>query len=398
MSVYWFTSVCIALAASATALATPPSFTPLGDLPGGTFQSGAGGVSADGSIVAGGSTSNCIAPGYCNGEAFVWQSGTMTPLGFPPSSAPNPFSGIQAVSADGSILAGSASSDEGTNEPFRWANGVFTPLGRIPGYGNNAHLTTGISDDGTRIVGWGYSADGDETQAWLWENDAMIGLGTLSGMPQSLSAAYGISGDGNVVVGASSGQAFSWINGDMTGLGTIPPPFPGPKVTVGSYATATSTNGSVIVGASSAYDYDTEQSRLEAFRWSDAMMIGLGDLPGGEFHSSASAVSADGSIIAGIGSTDTGDEVFLWDAANGMRELRGLLENDFGLDLTGWSLPYVRDISADGSVIVGTGINPEGNYEAFLAVVPEPATIGLLLIGVLLGRPGRRRGLDWVNS
>lgn len=58
------------LAADGAALADPPSFTPLGDLPGGTSWSGTGGVSADGLIVAGSSTSNCVG-NICNSEAFI---------------------------------------------------------------------------------------------------------------------------------------------------------------------------------------------------------------------------------------------------------------------------------------------------------------------------------------
>lgn len=362
--------------------AEPASFTPLGDLPGGGFMSGAGAVSADGSIVAGGGCSSYV--NGCNTEAFIWQSGTMSPLGFPPSSSPNPFSGIQAMSADGAILAGSGSSDEGTNEPFRWESGVFTPLGRIPGYGTNAHLTTGISNDGGRIVGWGYNASGQNTQAWLWENGTMMGLGTLGGQPGSASSANGISGDGNVVVGGSDGQAFRWINGNMMGLGYLPSPFPGPEVSLGSYAASASGDGSFIVGASNAIDYSTDQYQVEAFRWSNGVMTGLGDLPGGDFFSSASAVSADGSVVVGQGTGANGEVAVIWDSLNGMRDLRDVLVGDFGLDLTGWTLRYVSDISSDGTVIVGTGINPNGDYEAFRAVVPEPSSLSLIILCVLV--------------
>ncbi|MBK8270786.1 MAG: PEP-CTERM sorting domain-containing protein [Planctomycetes bacterium] len=365
------------LGMSGSALAEPPSFIPLGDLPGGGFMSGAGAVSADGSIVAGASCSYTMND-FCYSEAFVWQGGTMSPLGFPPDWNPIPFSGIQAMSADGAMLAGSARSEEGTNEPFRWENGVFTSLGRIPGYGTNAHLTNGMSDDGQRIVGWGYSASGELAQAWLWENGSMTGLGTLSGQPGSSSSASGISGDGSVIVGGSDGQAFRWVDGVMTGIGFLPPPFPGEDVSLASYAAAASYDGSIIVGGSSAYDYSTDQSQGQAFRWSDGAMIGLGDLPGGDFASSATAVSADGSIIVGQGTASTGEVAFIWDQSHGMRDLRELLVGDFGLDLTGWTLRYVSDISADGRVIVGTGINPAGDNEAFRAVVPEPGSVTLL--------------------
>ena len=43
--------------------------------------------------------------------------------------------------------------------------------------------------------------------------------------------------------------------------------------------------------------------------------------------------------------------------------------NDFGLgdSLTGWKLTNPQGLSADGTFVVGYGINPSGKYEGFLA-------------------------------
>lgn len=384
MSINRILATSIGFISVSAALADPASFTPLGDLPGGTFYSGAGAISADGSTIVGTSVSNYWGPNTSNSEAFRWQGGMMMGLGFPQGSNPYPFSTAQAVSANGNIIAGSGSSDEGTNEPFRWESGVFTPLGRIPGYGTNAHLTTGISNDGGRIVGWGYDASGQNTQAWLWENGTMMGLGTLRGQPGSISAAYGISGDGNTIAGSSDDQAFRWTNGTMTGLGFLPSPFPGPDIVQTSWASSASGDGSVIVGGSRAFDYES-LDQTEAFLWLNGKMTGLGDLPGGEFRSYATAVSADGTIIVGQGTGMSGEVAFIWDSLHGMRDLRDVLVNGFGLDLTGWTLRYVSDISADGTAIVGMGLNPNGDYEAFLALVPEPSSLSLALLCVLAG-------------
>jgi hypothetical protein len=50
-----------------------------------------------------------------------------------------------------------------------------------------------------------------------------------------------------------------------------------------------------------------------------------------------------------------------------------------GLDLSGWVLDSATAISADGTVLVGT----DGS-RAWVAVVPEPATLWLLsLVGLL---------------
>ncbi len=52
-----------------------------------------------------------------------------------------------------------------------------------------------------------------------------------------------------------------------------------------------------------------------------------------------------------------------------MRNLKQVLENDYGLDLTGWTLTYAGDISSDGNVIVGVGTNPDGDTEGWIAVL-----------------------------
>ena len=43
-----------------------------------------------------------------------------------------------------------------------------------------------------------------------------------------------------------------------------------------------------------------------------------------------------------------------------MRNLKTVLENDYGLDLTGWELHRAYGISDDGSTIVSSGVSPNG--------------------------------------
>jgi len=118
----------------------------------------------------------------------------------------------------------------------------------------------------------------------------------------------------------------------------------------------------------------------EAFRWtSGGGMVGLGDLPGGDFWSEALDVSADGSTVVGWGVSASGQEAFIWDQANGMRNLRDVLVSDLGLNLTGWTLDAAYGISDDGQTIVGWGYNPSGNPEAWIATLPEPVTLSLSL-------------------
>ena len=48
-----------------------------------------------------------------------------------------------------------------------------------------------------------------------------------------------------------------------------------------------------------------------------------------------------------------------------------------------------RDISPDGFTIIGAGINPSGNQEAWHAVIPEPSGSWVLMFAGL----ARRRAL-----
>lgn len=272
-----------------------------------------------------------------------------------------------------------------------------------------------------------YLAVRDEAFRWT-EQEGMVGLGHLPGPgPENKkSYAHAVSSDGSVIVGASLSsfrpQAFRWTEqGGMVGLGD----FPGP-VGYADYSRANdvSADGSVIVGVGES------SSGREAFIWTEQNgLIGLSDLPGGLFQSEAYVVSANGQVVAGRGETDFGyeffrwtqqggmvslgslvpnidnyskptgitadgsiivgnivtyafeRETFIWDETNGIRNLENVLINDYGLDLTGWSLRTVGSVASDGQTFVGTGINPDGFTEAWIATIPEPATLILLALG-----------------
>jgi probable HAF family extracellular repeat protein len=330
---------------------------------------------------------------------------------------PSPYdtgSHATGVSGDGSVVVG-ASGDFFTQRAWRWTAG-----GGMVGLGPTSVSTaaTGVSADGSTVVGEGpagwrwtegggfqelglaaaYAASSDGSviagdglttvggqlafQASRWSSSGAVPISTLP------STARGISGDGSVLVGGSSQrttsppfttlpEAFRWTSaGGMVGLGDLP------GGASRSQANAVSADGSVIVGRG------TSDSGIEAFRWTSALgMVGLGDLPGGIFGSEALAVSADGSIVVGKGDS-TESKPFIWDATNGMRNLSTVLTG-LGLDLTGWDLRTATGISADGMTIIGDGVN-NGVEQAWIAVIPEPGT-GLLVMTGLLGLACRQR-------
>jgi hypothetical protein len=75
-----------------------------------------------------------------------------------------------------------------------------------------------------------------------------------------------------------------------------------------------------------------------------------------------------------------------------MRALQVILEDNYGLDLSGWTLTDARGISADGSTIAGFGLNPSGNREAYVAYLPEPGGSLLTSSALLALAVFRRRG------
>ena len=345
-------------------LPLPPGVT-------GTPYSYAYDVSGDGSTVVG--LSGC--------EAFRWtpEDGMVGVVTVSPACT----GGACGVSADGSVLAG-----DNPPEAFRWtADGGMTGIGFLPGHHRSYAL--GVSADASVLVGGSYSSS--ETEAFRWsQEDGMVGLGILPGYERSWANA--VSADGSVVVGESQlsgwvSEAFRWTSGTgMVGLGHLGSGYE-------SSAHDLSADGSVVVGES--WDY-SEDMTPEAFLWTEESgMVGLGHLPGEYGMSRAYGVSADGSVVVGQShSPDYPWQAFIWDEANGMRSLKEVLENDFGLDLTGWSLREATAISDDGLTIVGNGKNPSGEYpEAWrtqLTPVPIPGAVWLLGSG-LIGLVGFRR-------
>jgi len=346
-----------------------PSFQGLGHLTGAPHASVANGVSADGTVVVGVHT---IDNG--NARAFRWTpTSGMVAL---PSSAE---SVAYAVCADGSAIVGKAKGMYGADYAACWTDSGMVQLPELPGGGYGGASAFGISADGAVIVGADSASNG--TEAFRWDSAGIIGLGDLAGGIFQ-SHAFDVSDDGNVIVGwsysAAGGEAFRWVPGSgMTGLGDLPDGY------FSSVANAVSADGLVIVGRGCS------ESGQEAVRWmGTGGPLSLGDLPGGTTESEAFAASGNGSVIVGRGTTDSGRAAFIWDTVHGMRSLADVLTQECGLDLAGWQLESAKCISPDGLIIAGYGKNPGGETEAWIARLPEPGTgaLGLWAAALLAWR------------
>ena len=336
------TALAIAAAVTPARAGEFDVLTGLGTLGGTT--SFANGLSANGAVAVGYS--------YTAGNAqraFRWSGGVMTNLG----TLGGTSSFATQTSADGAVVVGRSGTAGGVNHAFRWSGGIMTDLGTIGGTTSAAY---GVSADGAVVVGSARIAGDSETHAFRWSGGVMADLGTLGG---TFSTAYGVSADGAVVIGRATAAGdvehhpFRWSGGVMTNLGTFG----------GTYGNAlgVSANGAVVVG----YSNLPGDAFSHAFRWSGGTMTDLGTLGG--IDSYATAVSADGSVVVG-GSLITGSpgyRAFRWKAATGMQSISSLLTAS-GVNITGWTLSLANGVSADGTVILGTGTNPSGNTEAWI--------------------------------
>lgn len=343
---------------------------------------------------------------------------------------PSIGSAAWAVSADSLVVVGSDYSDfsVGVEQAFRWTVDQGPQgLGLLPG--TQRSRANAVSADGTVIVGSSNDVvDFDDGGAFRWtSSQGMMSLGTLPD-GRRFGAANGVSGDGDVIVGGAptadgkGNEAVRWTSaGGAIGLGDLP------GGEFNSMATGVSADGSVIAGWGRIQDASSSGSIFHAFRWTEATgMVALGDLPGGNAHSTAYAISDDGTTIVGLSSGSSGVKTFrwtqstgmisispgsffqpwdvsgdgsvvvgsgptgdprgtavIWDAINGQRSLAAVLEDVYGVSLGGWTLEEASGISADGTTIVGWGFSPDEKPFAWVAVIPEPTMWPLLAIGLL---------------
>jgi probable HAF family extracellular repeat protein len=350
--------VAVAAAAlTACSVAGAGTFQGLGYLRGGS-SSGASAVSPDGTVVVG------VSASASGTEAFRWTAaGGMVGLGDLPGGSFS--SGASGVSADGAVVVGTGSSISGS-EAFRWTvDGGMVGLGYLPG--GSSSSAADVSADGSVVVGTGSSASGSEAFRWTADG-GMAGLGYLN--PAYLdSGAYGVSADGSVVVGASyicnwgHFEAFRWTaDRGMTGLGYL-------------YwwdhwteAYDVSADGNVVVGFSGATYHLLEEGTNEAICWMPGGWFSLGQLHSGDSDNRATRVSPDGSVVLGWSGNMGLYEFFIYTPSMGMQSFASLLGPVLP---AGWTVTSASAVTVNDGIatLVGTGINPSGGTEAYIATL-----------------------------
>lgn len=381
--------IALATFAVSTVLGLPPaseasSFRGLIGSPGVSPQRvEALGISDDGRVVVGA----LYLPGVSRPEAFRWtaESG-FERLGF--LGGEDQESRAVAVSADGSVVVGASSSPESGiwSEPFRWESSTgMVGLGDLPGGGFEGSATD-VSADGAVVAGRSSStlASNSLGEGFRWTAaTGMVGLGIASQNSFNYSFANGVSGDGSTIVGSASTaqghKMYRWTEIDgMVLLGTL-----GNDPLLLNWGLDISADGARLFG------WTEPPSQLSrGLLWTAVSgLVDLGTLSGAS-ASRLWKVSADGSVAGGDSFRASDRVATIWDEAHGMRELRQVLvEAGLAQEIEGWTLEYVAGIAADNLTIVGSGINPSGQFDAFEAHLGPPTVVQIptLSLGALLG-------------
>ncbi|MHC4904356.1 MAG: hypothetical protein ACYTEN_00845 [Planctomycetota bacterium] len=370
-------SIYLSLCLSASLYAA--SFQGLGDLPGGSFFSQCTGISHDGKTIVGSSLS-------ANGmEAFRWtQTEGMVPLGDLPGA---PFqSGAASVSGDGSIIVGQGNL-AGNYRAFHYTQDIgMVELPSSVTVNNQTYnystIATGMSADGSVIVGnANYSSPphhgnpGDKPCYWT---DGQLHVLTPPGYQSWFSTRVtGMSDDGSIIlITTDYNNGYLWS--ESGGFQELP--------------TFAETGGPIYLMSGDAtvfggYDRDAKTS----FLWSEEDGLTQLEIPDGWDDNQIGGINADGSFVAGSLVADEHYSApddpqyfkpYFWDEQNGIRLVENILAG-YGIELNGWNLTGAW-ISRDGSTVYGTGINPDGFDEAWVATIPEPATMLLTLSGALV--------------
>ncbi len=288
---------------------------------------------------------------------FVYSGGTLHQIPSPPGYN---WGIADGINNSGQVVGGFESQSNSGGSPFLYSGGSAAIYSLPYGGGGQA-----VNDSG-QIVGIAPTDNYSSSYfAFLYSGHSMTNLGNVSG--GTASNATGINNLGQIVgddyMSGGSTHAFLDSGGSMHDLGTL-------SGGTSSWAAAINDGGQIVGTALNS------QGLGQAFLYNSGSMQDLGTL-GGEY-SDAYGINAAGLIVGDAYTGGGADHAFLF--SNGsMQDLNHMLVSAG----SGWTLYEANGINASGQ-IVGRGMNPRGQYDAFLLTpTPEPSSLALLGVGAI---------------
>lgn len=205
---------------------------------------------------------------------------------------------------------------------------------------------------------------------FVWSRDSgFYMIPSFPGGNVSLGEATGISSNGATCVGSfidstfSDYRAFRWTRKEGTQM------LETPSRAYDSFATAISADGQVVAGYCS---YGAWGGRRWPCVWHETTGIqGIGMLDDC-VSATPNAISADGSVVVGQMTLENGDnEAFVWTAQNGVWKVKDMLDKS---NMKGNVFDNAVGVSHDGLTVVGTGTDKKLRNITWILMI-KPKTV-----------------------
>jgi probable HAF family extracellular repeat protein len=289
------------------------------------------------------------------------------------------------ISRDAKTIVGSTLDSQGIRNAAIWMGGKnWRVLGGVPGgvpgeisAGGSLSQALGVSADGSVIVGSANVAS-QLVHAFRWDAlNGMVDLGTM--VRNESSYATGVSANGKAIVGWTGNPGVAVHVGDTRSGVVFVDGIARLLHSYGWAGTAYATNdvGSTIVGRYHPSDASSTTETSTTWRWSawDGKLEDLGAVPlkpgvnRSEYTSQPYGLSDTGDVVVGVSGAFQRSAA-MWTPATAMVSVADFLTANGVTSHRGWDLRLANYVSPNGKTIAGTGFNPQAIAESWIVTLP----------------------------